>query len=50
MYKGGSLTHLVWNDWKNIYEEVREIHMALLAADVNYEVAKEFTKNVKKKH
>ncbi len=27
---------------ENINETVREIHMALLEADVNYEVAKEF--------
>ena len=33
----------------NINEAVREIRMALLEADVNYEVAKEFTKNVKEK-
>ena len=29
-------------------KSVREILMTLLEADVNYEVAKEFTKNVKK--
>ena len=34
---------------ENINEAVREIRMALLEADVNYEVAKEFTKNVKEK-
>ena len=33
----------------NINEAVREIRMALLEADVNYEVAKEFTKDVKEK-
>ncbi len=33
----------------NINDAVREIRMALLEADVNYEVAKEFTKNVKEK-
>ncbi|MCR5223793.1 MAG: signal recognition particle protein [Bacilli bacterium] len=33
----------------NINEAVREIRMALLEADVNYEVAKEFTKAVKEK-
>ena len=33
----------------NINEAVREIRIALLEADVNYEVAKEFTKNVKEK-
>ena len=33
----------------NINEAVREIRMALLEADVNYEVAKDFTKNVKEK-
>ena len=33
----------------NINEAVREIRMALLEADVNYEVAKEFTRNVKEK-
>ena len=33
----------------NINEAVREIRMALLEADVNYEVAKEFTKSVKEK-
>ena len=30
-------------------KSVREILMTLLEADVNYEVAKEFTKNVKEK-
>ena len=33
----------------NIGEAMREIRMALLEADVNYEVVKEFTKNVKEK-
>ena len=33
----------------NISEAMREIRMALLEADVNYEVVKEFTKNVKEK-
>ncbi len=34
---------------ENINEAVREIRIALLEADVNYEVAKEFIKNVKEK-
>ena len=34
---------------ENISEAMREIRMALLEADVNYEVVKEFTKNVKEK-
>lgn len=34
---------------ENITEAVKEIRMALLEADVNYEVVKEFTKNVKEK-
>ena len=34
---------------ENTKEAVREILMSLLEADVNYEVAKEFTKNVKEK-
>ncbi|MBO5476093.1 MAG: signal recognition particle protein [Bacilli bacterium] len=33
----------------NIGDAMREIRMALLEADVNYEVVKEFTKNVKEK-
>ncbi len=33
----------------NISEAMREIRMALLEADVNYEVVKEFVKNVKEK-
>lgn len=33
----------------NIQDAIKEIRMALLEADVNYEVVKEFTKNVKKK-
>ena len=33
----------------NIGEAMREIRMALLEADVNYEVVKEFTRNVKEK-
>lgn len=31
----------------NIGDAIREIKMALLEADVNYEVVKEFTTNVK---
>ena len=31
----------------NIQDAIKEIRMALLEADVNYEVVKEFTKNVK---
>ena len=34
---------------ENISDAMREIRMALLEADVNYEVVKEFTKNVKEK-
>ncbi len=34
---------------ENISDAIREIRMALLEADVNYEVVKEFTKNVKEK-
>ena len=34
---------------ENISDAMREIRMALLEADVNYEVVKEFTKNVKGK-
>ena len=34
---------------ENISEAMREIRMALLEADVNYEVVKEFTRNVKEK-
>ena len=34
----------------NISDAMREIRMALLEADVNYEVVKEFVRNVKKKH
>ncbi len=34
---------------ENINEAMREIRVALLEADVNYEVVKEFTKNVKEK-
>ena len=34
---------------ENTKEAVREILMILLEADVNYEIAKEFTKNVKEK-
>lgn len=34
---------------ENISEAIKEIRMALLEADVNYEVVKEFTKNVKEK-
>ena len=33
----------------NIQDAIKEIRMALLEADVNYEVVKEFTKNVKEK-
>ena len=33
----------------NISEAIKEIRIALLEADVNYEVVKEFTKNVKDK-
>ena len=33
----------------NISDAIKEIRMALLEADVNYEVVKEFTKNVKEK-
>lgn len=33
----------------NISDAIREIRMALLEADVNYDVIKEFTKNVKEK-
>jgi len=33
----------------NIADAIKEIRMALLEADVNYEVVKEFTKNVKEK-
>ena len=32
---------------ENIGDAIREIKMALLEADVNYEVVKEFTTNVK---
>jgi len=35
---------------ENIGEAMREIRMALLEADVNYEVVKEFIRNVKEKH
>ena len=34
---------------ENISDAIKEIRMALLEADVNYEVVKEFTKNVKEK-
>ena len=34
---------------ENISEAMREIRMALLEADVNYEIVKEFTNNVKEK-
>ena len=34
---------------ENIGDAIREIRTALLEADVNYEVVKEFTKNVKEK-
>lgn len=34
---------------ENISDAIREIRMALLEADVNYDVVKEFTKNVKEK-
>ena len=34
---------------ENISDAIKEIRMALLEADVNYEVVKEFTKNVKDK-
>ena len=33
----------------NISDAIKEIRMALLEADVNYEVVKEFTRNVKEK-
>ena len=33
----------------NISEMMREIRLALLEADVNYQVVKEFTNNVKEK-
>ena len=33
----------------NISDAMREIRMALLEADVNYEVVKEFVRNVKEK-
>ena len=33
----------------NIFDAMREIRMALLEADVNYEVVKEFVRNVKEK-
>ena len=33
----------------NIGDAIREIRMALLEADVNYEVVKEFVRNVKEK-
>ena len=34
---------------ENINDAMREIRMALLEADVNYQVVKEFTNNVKEK-
>ena len=34
----------------NISEVTREIRLALLEADVNYKVVKEFISNVKEKH
>ena len=34
---------------ENIEEMVREVRLALLEADVNYKVVKEFTNNVKEK-
>ena len=34
---------------ENISDAMREIRMALLEADVNYEVVKEFVRNVKEK-
>ena len=34
---------------ENIADAIKEIRMALLEADVNYEVVKEFTRNIKEK-
>ena len=34
---------------ENISDAIKEIRIALLEADVNYEVVKQFTKNVKEK-
>lgn len=55
-YMGDRLTNAIKNirgmgriTEENINEAMREIRMALLEADVNYQVVKEFTSNVKEK-
>src|SRR5574344_1885482 len=55
-YMGDKLTKAIKNikgmgriTEENISDAMREIRLALLEADVNYEVVKEFTKNVKEK-
>ena len=49
IFKGFFTTNGFATAEENTKETIREILMTLQEADVNYEVAKEFTKNVKEK-